>query len=71
MLEESAETAEAWTVSRVNAVTENEKGLKAGKKVEETKRREDEQRKESARADKEFKETKHGDREESKPGKKE
>lgn len=57
-------------MSRVNAITQNEQGLKTGKKVEETKRREDERRKESARDDKEFKETKHGDREESKVGKK-
>lgn len=48
----------------MNAVTKNEQGLKTGKKVEETMRREDERRKESARDDKEFKETKHGDREE-------
>lgn len=57
-------------MSRVNAITETEEGLKTGKKVKETMRREDERRKESARDDKEFMETKHGDREESKAGKK-
>lgn len=36
-----------------------------------TKRREDEQRKDSVRDDKEFKKTKHGDGEESKAGEKE
>lgn len=51
------------------AVTENRKGI--DKKVVKTKRREDEQRKDSVRDDKEFKKTKHSDGEESKAGEKE